>query len=858
MRICCPVKNFTALLVGIALIGVAHGETLPMPEQFSPPVHFDSYPLQTHQLAFDGNGNCIVVWKSKPDNYSWASDSEIMFVRSGNGGRTWTKPAFLNPDASWDSAVESECDIATDAKGRWIVAWYRTGELLAAISDDNGRNWTVKSTDANYHGTAYPSLATDGEGRWYLPEHRSFDNGETWENNGASDWSRTNGYHETKKDSIDTLALPGGLLFSSSEGYWSVRDPWDGVLAENYYLYFETSNDGADSCSKREIGYGFESSDPADWPVPSIFYLRPSFASDGANRIMMAWTEADMLVLPVEHLIPVSHLPLEFSSDRGNTWTEMGNLPGEEHSENRKPSLLFLGGNTWAAAWHYRPTYSLNGNGLFSLRFSITHNNGSSWSDPVTVSSNAITNDEYVQLGRNSSNDIFAIWRRGNDLMSTYSSNQGATWSEPYRINEPINLNNSKAPSAAASATGTVVLAWEEKATESDDYDIWFRRSGDGGNTWNTAARIHAELTLDSGHDLTCDVATDNAGSWVAAWHSYNSLGGIVGMDSDIIFVRSTDDGLTWSAPAALNSYAGLDSANDFDVSIVNTGANQWTAAWHSRGAAPGLGNDRDVLISRSTDNGATWSQAVPIDPAATSDSADDREVRLVSTSGRLIALWQSNAERADAEGTDNDILIAVSDDAGLTWGAPRVLHPHMNSDRAHDTWPAIAARGNQLVAAWQSVQSGQASQVQWSCSNDLGASWSVPKAIDAHDATRPTIQFDGKKWVLVWSTRDPNLLLPGTGSPSGGEGDLAFSLSPNLLHWSEPSLLNMDAGADTLPDENPVMASDGNGHSFIYWVANKEPLGSDEWLSCINGIDVTEWPKVQYDAAARTWNFYR
>ena len=40
-------------------------------------------------------------------------------------------------------------------------------------------------------------------------------------------------------------------------------------------------------------------------------------------------------------------------------------------------------------------------------------------------------------------------------------------------------------------------------------------------------------------------------------------LGGSIGTDWDILVSRSTDDGVTWTAAAALNSYAGTDSERD-------------------------------------------------------------------------------------------------------------------------------------------------------------------------------------------------------------------------------------------------------------------------------------------------------
>ena len=56
------------------------------------------------------------------------------------------------------------------------------------------------------------------------------------------------------------------------------------------------------------------------------------------------------------------------------------------------------------------------------------------------------------------------------------------------------------------------------------------------------------------------EVTTDGLGTWVAVWQSGDSLGGTIGWrDWDILVARSTDDGATWTAPVPLNTNAASD-----------------------------------------------------------------------------------------------------------------------------------------------------------------------------------------------------------------------------------------------------------------------------------------------------------
>ena len=56
-------------------------------------------------------------------------------------------------------------------------------------------------------------------------------------------------------------------------------------------------------------------------------------------------------------------------------------------------------------------------------------------------------------------------------------------------------------------------------------------------------------------------LATDGHGNWVVVWDAYNHFVFPWGSDHDLIFMRSNDDEVTWSAPAVLNSHALIDGA---------------------------------------------------------------------------------------------------------------------------------------------------------------------------------------------------------------------------------------------------------------------------------------------------------
>src|SRR4029079_19046460 len=116
----------------------------------------------------------------------------------------------------------------------------------------------------------------------------------------------------------------------------------------------------------------------------------------------------------------------------------------------------------------------------------------------------------------------------------------------------------------------------------------------------------------------------NGSGTWVVAWSSIDRFGGANGGDADIVFARSTDGGLTFGAPAALNTdapndtqyfYTSVIGANDDRPALAAHG-DRFIAVWHNA-TDTGQGTVNTVRLARSDDAGETWTA-----PAALFDHA--------------------------------------------------------------------------------------------------------------------------------------------------------------------------------------------------------------------------------------------
>jgi len=207
--------------------------------------------------------------------------------------------------------------------------------------------------------------------------------------------------------------------------------------------------------------------------------------------------------------------------------------------------------------------------------------------------------------------------------------------------------------------------------------------SGTPAYAWSYPAALNTNAATDSGFDGWPQVTTDGAGHWVAVWNSTDSLGGTIGTDADILVARSTDYGATWTAPAALNTNAATDSGHDTWPQVTTDGEGQWVAVWQSDENLGGtIGTDADILVARSTDNGATWTAPAALNTNAATDFGNDGSPQVATDSAdNWVAVWDSDDDLGGTIGTDNDILVARSTDNGEHWTDPEPLNTNAATD---------------------------------------------------------------------------------------------------------------------------------------------------------------------------------
>jgi hypothetical protein len=329
--------------------------------------------------------------------------------------------------------------------------------------------------------------------------------------------------------------------------------------------------------------------------------------------------------------------------------------------------------------------------------------------------------------------------------------------------------------------------------------------------------------------DYRADLATDGAGNWVAVWYI---------SDTELIVAASSaDNGLTWSVPVQVSPLDGSDEAPQ----IATDKAGNWVVVWRSsNNLGNTIGDDPDILYARSEDNGATWSEALPLNPEAASDgSTQDRGANIETDGNVWVATWMTTFLG------DSSVYLMRSDDAGLTWDPPIYVGnafvesfpdtpaPRLAADGAGN-WVAVWSLGQQFggtgndVDVWVTRSSNGA--VTWSSSSKLNTN----AVSDSGDDILPSIATDAAGvWLAVWRSTDS------LGGTIGTDSDILMARSlDNGATWSAPAPVAMDAPYDGFSwDYTPSIATDKRG----VWVSMWHSDGSLIRM-CYSTDDGTTW----------------
>ena len=312
---------------------------------------------------------------------------------------------------------------------------------------------------------------------------------------------------------------------------------------------------------------------------------------------------------------------------------------------------------------------------------------------------------------------------------------------KPGYFNEPSIAVNPKDPQQ-------LVVAWQINASAA--------YSADGGQTWTIAEgtapknyRVSGDVsvTFDSaGHALLCYIAFDKLGTsqyWAR------------GATRNGIFVRrSLDGGKTWEPKAAAviahDSTPGIPFEDKPYIVADTTGPHPgnlyigWTQFTLSAS---------DLVFSRSTDGGQSWSNPIKLSSVPGLPRDDNGALEgfdgVVGPDGTLYTIWN------DRDG----IMMAISHDGGQSFSKDRHIIPagpayfgitgvsRSNGFPQIGMDPGSGKKGGNLYVSWSDYVNGDV-DVFVSSSADHGHTWSAPVRVNNDPIHNGNDQFF--QWMAV------------------------------------------------------------------------------------------------------------
>lgn len=306
--------------------------------------------------------------------------------------------------------------------------------------------------------------------------------------------------------------------------------------------------------------------------------------------------------------------------------------------------------------------------------------------------------------------------------------------------------------------------------TQCPDPAIIVRASSDGGVTWGPDRYLCTCKNTKGQNDPQLAVATN--GTVYATWlNDYNP---------GVVFSKSTDHGVTWSAPVSVKgkglsfsdkpilaiSPSGQDvyiawNASDSYISVSHNGGASFAARvktnsdslyWFAEGGvvAPNgnvfFGESAEnqnaagqvkLAVIRSTNGGTSWTTSIvgtsEQQPACTvpscpADFLSSQAGIGVDSAGTLMVAYTLNT----VAGAPKDLFVRTSTDNGVTWSA----RTEIGQNSGDAGFPVIEGVGaNDFRVAWQDDRNGATSWNTWyRRTTNGGSTWSA--AVRLSDAT--------------------------------------------------------------------------------------------------------------------------
>jgi len=327
--------------------------------------------------------------------------------------------------------------------------------------------------------------------------------------------------------------------------------------------------------------------------------------------------------------------------------------------------------------------------------------------DPFTNAPYDRASDPWVSIGPDGTAYAVGLLATNNTLSgnndtgvaTVTSSDGGQTWVNPNLIKfdqgtSPVFeftqfFNDKESITADPSKAGTAYVVWDRLVAPSHSPDAalrahafqgpsWFSKTTDGGQTWTGTRAIFdpGQNSQTIGNVVVVDPRTGVLYDFFELFQTTGSPNFTLrGLSVD--FISSSDGGNTWSQPTTVSAQQ---SPNDFATNgaLLRTGTGlpsvaidastgQLYVVWEDARFTGGAVNQ--VVLSTSTDGGATWSTPAAISKTPSSIPAFTTTVAVNSAGTVAVTYYDMRNPDGITTGLPTDYWLVTSTDHGSSFG---------------------------------------------------------------------------------------------------------------------------------------------------------------------------------------------
>lgn len=366
------------------------------------------------------------------------------------------------------------------------------------------------------------------------------------------------------------------------------------------------------------------------------------------------------------------------SAQKGKGFDSIVNISKNE-GFSKHPQMNVLDSNVYVV-------WQDDSSGNKEIFFARSTDGGASFSNPINLSNNS-GDSEFPYIAASGKN-VYVVWRdntTGNyDIYLRTSHDNGTTFSDVVNLskNSGDSMFGMRVIPIVASGDDVYVV-WQDYTVENGE--ILLARSTNSGISFSSVVNV----SKTSGFSNHASVAVYSNNVYVV-WLDDTHNGGL-GHNYDVLFARSTDNGVSFSSAIKVESNGGAGVAPQIAVAAGNV-----YLTWFA-GTLPQL----DVFFSRSTDNGITFST-----PANLSNNAAISSNPSIAVSGNNIYVaWQDNTPGKGEIAGNWEIFLRTSTDNGSSFGSTT----NLSNNNGGSYGPEITVSGNNVYVVWQDNTPGNA-----------------------------------------------------------------------------------------------------------------------------------------------------